>query len=227
VSSHAREAAIGREAIPELSFAVTGVSSPAYVAAPTMTFELEVAAEGAQSIRAVLLDVQIQIAARLRPYGEPEQERLAELFGAANRWATTLRTLPWSRTTVVVPPFSGTTTFEVPVACTYDLEVTSARYLASLEDGEVPLEFLFSGTIFYSASGGRLQTARIDWNREAQFRLPVSVWRQTMDRHFPGCAWVRMGQPSFDRLCAYKARNAHTSFDAAIESLLSTSQGLA
>lgn len=223
MSSHAH--AIAGEPIPELAFAVKGASSPPYVAMPTMTFELEIQATRVPSIRSLLLDIQIQIAARQRPYGEEEQARLAELFGAPSRWATTLRTLPWTRVTVVVPPFSGTSTVEVPVPCTYDLEVTSAHYLAVLEEGEVPLEFLFSGTVFYSGSGGGLQTARIDWNQEAQFRLPVRVWRETMDRHFPGCAWLRLPKPSFDRLCAYKARGAHTSFESAIESLLSASQG--
>jgi hypothetical protein len=34
----------------------------------------------------------------------------------------------------------------MPVTCTYDLEVVAAKYFYALEDGEVPLEFLFSGT---------------------------------------------------------------------------------
>jgi hypothetical protein len=191
---------------------------------PTLNFELEVQAGSSQPIRSVLLDVQIQIAARLRPYGEATQERLLELFGTPDRWRSTLRTLPWTRVTLVVPPFTGSTVVQVPVICTYDLEVASAQYLAALEEGEVPLEFLFSGTVFYSAPGGRLQTVRIDWNGDAEFRLAVSVWRETMDRHFPGSAWLRMGRASFDRLCAYKARHAYASFDATIESLLACSE---
>lgn len=213
-------AAAGRRAVPGLTFRVARATSAPYSVVPTITFELEVQADSSQPIRSVLLDIQIQIAARQRPYGEQAQERLIELFGTPERWRSTLRTLPWTRTTVVVPPFTDATVIEVPVACTYDLEVASAQYLAGLEDGEVPLEFLFSGSVFYSAADGRLQTARIDWNRDAEFRLPVAVWRETMDRHFPGSAWLRLGRTSFDRLCAYKGRHAYQSFDAAIESLL-------
>ena len=46
------------------------------------------------------------------------------------------------------------------------------------------------------------------------------MWREAIDRHFPGAAWLRLGRPAFDRLCAYKARHAFESWDAAIETLL-------
>jgi len=221
MSSGLSGAAVSRPATPELSFAVVGAASAQYAAVPTLTFALEVQAPPDQPIRSVLLDVQIQIAARQRPYSDSAQERLLELFGTPDRWRSTLRTLPWTRSTVVVPPFSGATTVEVPVTCSYDLEVTASRYLAALDDGEVPLEFLFSGTIFYTAPTGALQAARISLNEEALFRLPVAVWKETMDRHFPNSAWLRLGNESFHRLCAYKARHTLKSFDAAIDSLLS------
>jgi hypothetical protein len=217
-------AAVDRETVPQLTFRIAGATSAPYSALPTVTFELEVAADSGQPIRSVLLDIQIQIAARLRPYSEPAQERLLGLFGTPERWPTTLRTLPWARATVVVPPFTDSTVVEVPVLCTYDLEVTAAQYLAALEDGQVPLEFLFSGTIFYSADDGRLQAARVDWNHDADFRLPVSLWRETMDRHFAGTAWLRLSRTTLDSLCAYRARHAHASFDDALASLLGDSE---
>jgi hypothetical protein len=205
--------------IPELGFAVLDARGAEHAAAPTMLFDLEIQAHG-RAIRSILLDVQIQIAARQRAYGEKAQERLLELFGTPERWGTTLRTLPWVRTTLVVPPFEGETVLELPVACTYDLEVTASRYFAALEDGEVPLELMFSGSVFFSAPDGALQTVRIGWDGDVDFRLPVAVWRQTMESHFPDSAWLRMGRASYDRLCAYKARHAHVSWDATIDSLL-------
>jgi len=39
----------------------------------------------------------------------------------------------------------------------------------ALDDGEVPLEFLFSGTVFYSGDDGALQTMRISWDAEAEW----------------------------------------------------------
>ena len=90
----------------------------------------------------------------------------------------------------------------------------------SLEGGEIPLELLFSGTVFYADARGRLQVASIAWDREAEYRLPVAVWRDLMDVYFPASAWMRLRRQSFDRLYAYKARRALPSWEAAVDALL-------
>jgi hypothetical protein len=213
-------AVAGGGTIPQLDFAVLDASSVDFAAVPTLSFELQITAAQDQPIRSILLAVQLQIAARQRAYSEAVQPRLLELFGAPERWAGTLRTLPWTTATLVVPPFRGQTTVALPIPCTYDLEVTAARYFAALDDGEVPLEFLFSGSLFFVTQAGALQTTRIAWDREAAYRLPVAVWKGAMARHFPDSAWLRLGSASFERLCAYKARHAFASFDAALDALL-------
>jgi hypothetical protein len=206
--------------IPQLAFRVEDASAMEHAAVPTLLFRVGVETFGDEPIRALQLDTQIQIAARRRPYDEGAQERLLELFGTPDRWGSTLRTLPWTRVTVVVPPFTGSTVVDMPVTCTYDLEVTAAKYLQALDHGDVPLEFLFSGAVFYLNEAGMLQTARIAWDREAEYALPVRVWRQAMDRHFPGSAWLRLDKESFDRLYAYKARHALPTWEATVDSLL-------
>jgi hypothetical protein len=205
---------------PRLTFAVRSIAAAPYAAIPTLQLELAITAAGQQAVRSVLLDVQIQIAARRRAYAPGAQERLGELFGTADRWASTLRTLPWTRATVVVPPFTASTVVQVPVVCTYDLEVIAARYLQALDDGDVPLELLFSGTVFYGDAAGRLQTSRIGLDTEAQYRMPVAVYRDVMDRYFPGAAWLRLGKDSFDRLVAYKARKGLATWDDVVDELL-------
>jgi hypothetical protein len=210
--------------IPALEFEITGAQAAEHAATPALQFALRVLVPDGQPIRSILLDVQIQIAARRRGYSEGAEARLLELFGAVERWGTTLRTLPWTRTTALVPPFEGETSVEVTIPCTYDLEVTAARYFAALDDGEVPLEFLFSGSVFYATPTGALQAARIGLDQEVQFGLPVSVWRQAMDRHFPGTAWLRVSEATFARLCAYKARHAFLGWDAALETLMDSEE---
>jgi hypothetical protein len=205
---------------PELAFSVLDAARVPYAAVPTLGFSLQVQSLGGEAIRSVLLDVQIQIGARRRAYDEPEQEALFELFGATKDWGTTLRTLLWTRTTRVVPAFTGSTVVDLPVVCSYDLEVAGSRYFDALRDGEVPLEFLFSGAIFYAGPGGALQTVRISWEQEAAYRLPVAVWRETIDGHFPGTAWLRLRRDSFDRLRSYKARHALASWEDALDELL-------
>jgi hypothetical protein len=206
--------------VVHLDFAVEDADTVEYAAVPTIGFALRLTSLSGHPLRSVVLDTQIQIAARRRGYDREEQARLADLFGEPSRWSTTLRTLQWLRTTQVVPAFTGETLVELRVPCTYDFEVTAAKYLEALGDGEVPLEFMFSGTAFYSAEDGRLQTARIAWDREADYGLPVAVWRRTMDHYFPNSAWLRLSRDTFERLHAYRARNALLGWDQAVESLL-------
>jgi Family of unknown function (DUF6084) len=220
MASAAQPAATVAGSIPELAFAVDGVEAVEHSAVPTLRFALRISSLGGEAIRSILLDVQIQIAARRRSYDDSAKGQLADLFGTPERWGQTLRTLPWTRVTVVVPPFTGVAVVDVPVTCTYDLEVSAAQYLQALGDGEVPLEFLFSGTIFYSNRQGALQTARIPWTQEATYDLPVRAWRDAIDRHFPDSAWLRLSRASFERLRAYKARRTLASWDDALDSLL-------
>jgi len=109
---------------------------------------------------------------------------------------------------------------DLALPCTYDFELTVSKYFHALEDGEVPLEFLFGGTVFYAAPDGRLQIGRIGWDKDAEFRLPVTVWDQMMDRYFPNSAWLRLQRESFDRLYAYKATGGFVSWEHALDALL-------
>ena len=201
----------------DLAFSVDGAARVEHAAVPTLRFALRVASE--TPVRSVLLDVQVQIAARRRGYDAAAHDRLSELFGPVADWGTTLRTLLWTRTTLVVPAFTSETVVNLDVPCSYDLEVAGSRYLDALTDGVVPLEFLFSGSVFYTGGDGGLQTTRLSWESEAGFDLPVSVWKETMERYFRGTAWVRLSKESFDRLSAYKSRNALATWDDALEAL--------
>jgi hypothetical protein len=205
---------------PRLSFAVEAAEALTPSAVPALRFAVRVESD-AEAVRSVVLDVQLQIAARRRHYESAAHDRLFELFGVPRDWATTLRTLPWARLTVVVPPFTGSTLVDIAVPCSYDLDVAAARYFQALDDGEVPLEFLFGGTLFYAGPRGLLQTALIGWDQEAEFALPVRTWKDVMERHFAGTAWLRLSTERLDRLVAYRSRNKLASWDATVDSLLS------
>ena len=209
--------AVSPATVPELGFAVESAEPLEHAAVPTLRFALRIESRDGRPIRSVLLDTQIQIAARRRPYDAAAHDRLFELFGPVANWGTSLRTLLWTRTTLVVPPFTESTTVDLHVPCSYDLEVMASRYFDALADGDVPLEFLFSGTVF---AGTPLQVTRISWEQEAEYRLPVRVWKETMERHFRGTAWLRLGKDAFDRLSAYKSRHALATWDDAVDGLL-------
>jgi hypothetical protein len=211
---------------PELAFEIRGGDVLEHAAVPTLRFVVAVSTVGAAAqVRSVALNVEVRIAATRRRYEEGERDRLVELFGPAGEWGRNLKTLHWTSLSLHVQPFTGTTEVEVPITCTYDLEVAASRYFSALEDGEVPLEFLFSGTVFYAGADGRLQVGRIGWDKDAEFRMPVATWRAMIDRHFPDMAWLRLGRDSFERLRAYRAAHTLLSWDDAIDRLLEESDG--
>lgn len=204
---------------PELGFTVLGCEPLRHAAAPALRFSLAVDAQGAP-VRSVMLEVQVRIAATQRTYTGAEQAQLGDLFGAPHRWGETLRGLLWTHATVVVPPFDGATVVDLHVPCTYDFDVAAAKYLTGLRDGDIPLELLFSGTVFYAGAAGGLQVNRISWNAETTHRLPVAVWRETMEHYFPDSAWLRVDRATFERLVAFRARGALTSWEAVADALL-------
>ena len=206
-------------AIPELSFAIAAARPLEPAAVPTIEFELAIGGQPGIAVRSLMLNVQLQIAARRRGYDELAERRLVEVFGTPDRWGSTLGTLPWQRTSLVVPPFEEQTTVSLAVPLSLDLEVVASKYFYALSDGAVPLEFLFSGSVFYSGPDGRLQTTRLTWESEAEFELPVATWRAAIERHFPGAAWLRLDRESFDRLYEFKAERALPSWEAAIDAL--------
>lgn len=207
--------------MPDFDFTVLGVKPVHQGITPLLEFELRVDNRPAtEPVKAVLLHTQIQIEAPKRPYSESEKEHLRDLFGTPDRWGQTLRTLLWTHADLAVPPFTGSTTVLLAVPCTFDLEVASAKYFYALEEGEVSLLFLFSGTVFFEAPDGRLQVSRISWNKESTFQMPVPAWKEAIEAHYPGSATLLLDREVFDRLYAFKRQNSIPTWEEAIARLL-------
>lgn len=203
----------------DLAFSVVGVRAEAHAAVPTLVFRLQIREAAARPIHNLLLRCQVQIEPRRRRHAPAEQARLTDLFGEPSRWADTLHPLMWTQTTLMVPAFEGSVEVDLPVPCTYDFEVSAAKYLQGLEDGEIPILLFFSGTVFAKAENG-FRVELVPWDREAPFRFPVAVWRELMDAYFPGFTWVRLNRETVDALQRFRSRHALTSWDAVVEALL-------
>jgi hypothetical protein len=160
-----------------------------------------------------------------RQYAPEDKERLQDLFGEPERWGQTVRPTLWTHANIVVPSFNGTVAIDLPVPCTFDFNIAATKYFAGLSDGEVPLNFLFSGTVFYSTDEGALQVGQIPWDREARYRLPVAVWKEMMEHYYPNIAWLSLRKDVFDRLYRYKVRRGIPTFEQAIESILPREEG--
>jgi hypothetical protein len=210
----------GEESSPDLGVTVVDVAAEPHAATPTLRFDLEIESRNGVRVRSAMITAQVRIAADRRPYDATEQARLADVFGGADQWSTALRSFYWTHATFVVPPFDERTVVGLLVPCTFDFEVVAAKYLHSVVNGVVPLELLFSGSVFYSDDEGLLKTTRLNWATEASFRFPVRVWKEMIDHYFPESAWIRMRRDAFDRLCAYKTQRALTSWEQTIDTLL-------
>jgi hypothetical protein len=205
---------------PAPAFAVLGVEVVRHAATPTLLFTLRVTDAELREVYTIALSTQIQIDPERRGYDEETRPHLVDLFGEPEGWAETARSFSWARVDVLVPSFAGETTFDLPVHCTYDLEVAAARYLNALPDGRVPLTFLFSGTVFYPGEDGRLQLGQVPWSCTARYRMPVEAWRRSIDAHYTGMGFVRLRGDTLERLQRRRAARAQLSFDDTIGELL-------
>lgn len=206
-----------------LVFECVDAAAERFAVSPTLALKLQVAETTGEQIHAVALRCQIRIAAQQRRYSAAEAERLLELFGETARWGETLKPLHFTNLSLMVPGFVGSTTVDLPVPCTYDFEVAATKFLHALDEGEIPLLLLFSGTIFYKRESG-FAVEQVPWHKEATFRLPVRVWREMMDLYFPNSGWIRMHRDTLDALLLYKARRALPTWDQTIAALLAAGE---
>lgn len=204
----------------DLLFRVTGARVEPHAAVPTLMFGLAVDEAHGGALESVLLRCQLRIEPQRRRYSPDEEARLLDLFGEAPRWGDTLKPFLWTHVSTVIPAFTGATQVTLPVAVTYDLEVAASRYFHSLDPGgEIPVLFLFSGTIFARGEAGpRIQP--VPWTKEVPFRLPVRVWRELMDAYFPNSGWLRLHRDTLDALGRFKSRRALATWDETVLALL-------
>ena len=196
-----------------------GVSATPNAAIPQLSFGLRITNSEPEPIHSIALRVQVQIEPVRRRYTALEQEHLKELFGEPERWSKSVHPLLWTNENVNVPSFTGSTVIDVPVPCSFDFNVAVTKYIYGLENGELPITLLLSGTAFYAGRVG-LQIAQIPWDREASYRLPVTTWKQMMDLHYPNTAWLCLRRDVFDRIAEYKAQYNIATWEQTLERML-------
>lgn len=214
--------------MPKLSFHIESAAPVRFAASPTLGFQLCIEnAEPAEQIRNILLDCQVRIEAVQRRYDKDEQAALYDLFGEPSQWSRTLHSMLWTHTHLIVPAFLESIEIQLPVPCTFDLNVAATKYWYGLAAGEVPLTFLFSGTIFYEAAEGFVQVTRIPWEHEATYRLPLAVWQAMMDEYYPNTAWLNVRRDVFDQLYRFKVVHSIPTWEQTFEALLATEEKVA
>jgi hypothetical protein len=211
--------------MPALTFQIEDAAAVPYAAAPLLNFKTRITCAGADvQIQNIILQCQIQIEPARRRYVAAEQDKLRDMFGAPSRWSQTLHPLLWANLSVVAPRFTGECVVDLQVPCTFDFNVATTKYLYGLEAGDVPVCVMFSGTVFHMTADGSLQVEQIPWDRESNYRLPVRVWKEMMDMHYPNSAWLCLQKDAFDRIYRYKIERGIPTFEQAIESIVSSAE---
>jgi hypothetical protein len=204
--------------VPELS--ISGVEPEPNAAMPHLRFAVEVRDASGREIYTIALTAQVHIDADRRAYEPETRERLLDLFGEAARIPATAGSLVLARVETLVPSFRGTGGFALAVPFSGDLELATTRYLASLPDGGVPLTFHFNGSIFYCGEADRLQVTLVPWSCSARYRVPVTTWRELIERRYAGSGFVRLQADTLEALRARRAARGLPTFDATIADAL-------
>ncbi len=211
--------------MPDLTVTVENAAPVPFAAAPTLAFTLSVRNQDpSEAIHTVLLRCQLQIEVTRRRYNAGDQERLGDLFGAPERWGQTLRNMLWTHAGVSVPAFTESASVRMTVPCTFDFNIAATKYFAGLEDGDIPLCLMFSGTVFYADADGSVQVSPISWDKETRYRLPVSVWKEMMDAYYPNSAWLCLRRDAFDKLHRYKRRNGIATWEEVIDRIMADAE---
>lgn len=164
--------------MPDLHFNVESVSAEHGSAQRRLLFCLRVEnSSPSEFVSSISLNVQVQIQPARRRYNNEEKTALRELFGEPERWANTLHPVFWAKVSTTVSSFQGSTKVNVPVPAASGFDDAASGYCHALREGEIPVDLLFSGTIFYISSGAP-QVAFISWSKETFCRVPLAVWRE-------------------------------------------------
>jgi Family of unknown function (DUF6084) len=166
------------------------------------------------------LSFRVEAAELLRFAASPRLLLKLGISATAGAGGAMSRSLLWTNATLVVPGFEDRTFADLALPCTFDFNVAAAKYFYALEDGEVPLSLLFSGTVFEARADGGLAVSQVPWEKGADFRLPVQVWKEVIDLYYPDSAWLCVRRDIFDRLYLFKSVRGLPTWELALEARL-------
>ena len=218
--------------MPDLKFEILSSEVKPYAVLPTISFQLRIVNNTEnEEVYAAALKCQVMIEALKRTYDEDSKNKLGELFGPPSRWDETLRSFFWTIINIPVPRFTDQTIVEVAIPCSEDQALAAGKYFYAVDDGYIPLNFLFSGTLFYKSApvagvptghsvDSDLQVTMIPWEKEALWKMPANLWQEMMNIYFPGKRWLQVKKDTYDRLVMFKAQSSFPTLETALEFLL-------
>ena len=146
-----------------------------------------------REVHTIALTTQIQIEparARLRRRRRASGSSISSASPSAGRRPT--HELPLGQVDVLVPSFTGATTFELAVPCTLRPRARRRRSTSTrCPTARSPLAFHFTGTSSTAATTDRLQVTLVPWSCSARWRCRSRL-AAADGAHYPGGGWVRL-----------------------------------
>ena len=188
---------------------------------PALSFKGKITDASQRPVYMIALTAIVVVEPGKRRYAPGERERLMELFGGPERWASTTGAFRWAATQTMVHGFTGEGEFEMVVPVSYDLEIASAKYFGALDEGgSVPLRFHFNGSVLYERGDGQVQMAPVAWDRSERFEMPMEAWTRLTAEHHPFRNWVPLHSETVTRISDLKANMGAPTFDDAVSRIL-------
>lgn len=206
-------------------FTVLGVDPLPWAATPALRFSLHVCDPQGRDVHTVALTSEIRIEPAKRAYAAGTHEKLVELFGPEERWASTTHAFHWTKVELLTPSFVGATSFELDVPLSFDMELAATKYFYAIEDGHIPLSFVFSGTVLYRNEQDHLRVERVPWSCIAAWKMPVAAWHAAIRAHYPQGGWIRLDDETLEALAAVKAERGDHAFDDTVRALMEARRG--
>ncbi len=205
----------------EPEFKVVSAEPVARSVEPALSFKGTITDASQRPVYLIALTAIVVVEPGKRSYAPGERERLMELFGGPERWASTTGAFRWAATSAMVHGFTGEGEFELVVPVSYDLEIASAKYFGALDEGgTVPLRFHFNGSILYERGDGRVQTTPVPWDRSERFEMPMEAWTTAHRRAPPLRNWVPLHSETVSRIEDLKAKMGAPTFDDAVTRII-------
>ncbi len=185
-----------------------------------LMLDLQVSEPSGRPVYMIGLTIQLMIEPARRGYDDLTRERLAGLFGAPERWAVTTHSLVWAQLDVARPGVHGFDHGDGADGVQLRPRGSRRQVPDALPDGEVPMALHFSGIVYYPNERGGLQMVLVPWSCSIDYRMPVAMWRETIDHYYPNTGWVTLRSATLAALEHERVQRGLPTYDACISELL-------
>ena len=205
--SRARSAPFRRWALrwPQFEFGCTGAEPDRPPAAPTVSLRLHITETTGVTVHALALRTQIRIEPHCAGATTTPRPRRCRTCSASGRGGATRSSRCSSgSSTRWCRRFTGSTDIDVAAAVQLRLRRRREQVPLRARGRRDPAAAVVQRHGLHRRGQWVLGRRSCRGIAKPSFRLPVSTWKDVMELHFPGTAWLRCGTRRFDALHRYR-----------------------